>query len=121
MKTLHHVEDTTVGSRLPPRAGIPRPLVVCQVAPGCRESAQLALTVSKLARDYEGQLDFISVNPLSEASSAGGQPAPSSPGLLVLWNGAVLYQVIGTLPERELHAIFESARRRGVYSTATGT
>jgi thioredoxin-like negative regulator of GroEL len=94
-----------------------RPLVMLFVSPECQESRQLAQGLHELAPDYESCLDFVSVDITRDNELAVRFKVFSTPSLVVLLNGVVLYRVAGTLPERELKSMFETACRYNTAST----
>jgi len=88
-----------------------RPLVALFLAPECRESRQLAQTLNDFAQDYQGRLDFVRIDITQAGELAKRFQVHSTPTLVVLLNGVVLYQAIGALPGREVASAFESVLR----------
>jgi thioredoxin-like negative regulator of GroEL len=72
--------------------------------------------LNELAVDYEGRLDFATVNIARNSELAKRYEVHSTPSLVIFWHGQVLYQAMGTLPARELSSMFEAAARHRVDS-----
>jgi len=94
-----------------------RPVVVLFCAPECHRSVELKGTLNTLAPEYQGRVNFLSLNIKKEIRLAERFQVHSTPSLLVLLDGVVLYHVIGMLPERELRSMFEAAQRSSAAST----
>lgn len=88
-----------------------QPLILLFVARECPGSSQLTEMLTQMAQGVGTNLSFISVDVAREPAVAGLFQVHSTPTLLVLLRGVVLYRALGVLPERELREMIEAVQR----------
>jgi thioredoxin 1 len=103
--------DLTCGTFESETLASSRPVIVAFYAPQCPESQRLDQMLNELAPVYRDRLEFGAVNVAKAGELASRYRVYSVPGLVVLFNNTVLYQVMGVLPRRELKTIFDVAAR----------
>jgi thioredoxin-like negative regulator of GroEL len=88
-----------------------RPRVILFIKPDCDHSAKFAKTLDAFAKDYQGCLDFLTIDITQRCEWGRSFQVSHAPALAILVNGQIVYQALGSLPERELIAVFDSVLR----------
>jgi thioredoxin 1 len=74
------------------------PVVVDFWAPWCGPCRQIAPSLEKIAKDYEGKLIVVKVNTDENPEWAGNFGVTGIPTLLFVAGGKVVYQQVGAVP-----------------------
>lgn len=88
-----------------------RPRVILFIKPDCDHSAKFAKTLDVFAKDYQGCLDFLTMDITQDGEWGRSFQVSHTPALVILINGQVIYHAIGALPDRELVSVFDSVLR----------
>lgn len=88
-----------------------QPLILLFVARECPGSSQSAGMLTQMTQGVGANLSFMSVDVAREPAVAGLFQVHSTPTLLVVLRGVVLYRALGVLPERELREMIEAVQR----------
>ncbi|MFP4640856.1 MAG: thioredoxin family protein [Dehalococcoidia bacterium] len=79
-----------------------RPLVVEFCAPSSESCLAIAPIVEELANEYQGKVDFVTINVDKNHKAASAYGIMNIPALLVFEDGALTKQIVGLRPKKQL-------------------
>jgi len=85
--------------------------VILLIRPDCGQCAEFAKTLDEFAKNYQGSLEFLTIDITQRGEWSRTFQVSHTPALVIFLKGQVVYQALGSLPERELVGVFDALLR----------